>query len=110
MANGVVKKSFEIRNPSNSGATIRKVYTSCMCTSARLITKERQLGPFGMPGHGVIPTINQSLAAGEAATLEVTFDPAAHGPAGVGPIVRNIFVESADGGKLTLEIRASVKP
>ena len=64
-----------------------------------------------MEGHGSpVPTINEELPAGQEAQIEVVFDPAAHGPAGVGPISRNVFVETTDGKKLVFEIKAQVTP
>lgn len=111
MAQGQVTKTFKIKNPTPSAVTIGKLYTSCMCTTAILINSERRVGPFGMEGHGgPIPTINEELTAGGTAEIEVTFDPAAHGPAGVGAITRNILIETTDGKKLVLEIKARVTP
>lgn len=111
MANGPVSKVFTIKNPTDNTATIQKLYTSCMCTSATLIQNSQRIGPFGMPGHGgPIPTIAQTLNAGESAEVEVTFDPAAHGPAGVGPIQRDVYIETVGGGRLVLQIKAQVTP
>jgi hypothetical protein len=110
MAKGVVKKSFKIKNPTSDTITISKIYTSCMCTKATLYNGDRRAGPFGMPGHGVIPTITETLAPGAEATIEAQFDPAAHGPAGVGSIARDIYVETADGGKLNLAFKVQVTP
>ena len=110
MAKGVVKKTYKIKNPTSETITINKIYTSCMCTKATLYNGDRRAGPFGMPGHGVIPTINETLAPEAEATIEAVFDPAAHGPAGVGSIARDIYVETADGGKLNLAFKAQVTP
>ena len=108
MAKGVVKKSFKIKNPTSDTITISKIYTSCMCTKATLYNGDRRAGPFGMPGHGAIPTITETLAPGVEATIEAVYDPAAHGPAGVGSIARDIYVETTDGGKLNLAFKAQV--
>lgn len=110
MANGKVSKVFTIKNSTDNAATIQKLYTSCMCTEATLLQNGQRIGPFGMPGHGPIPTIAQPLNAGESAEVEVVFDPAAHGPAGVGPIQRDIYVETVGGGRLVLQIKAQVTP
>lgn len=67
-------------------------------------------GPFGMPGHGAIPTINEALEPGTEATIEVVFDPAAHGPAGVGKVNRVVTVETASGEALQLSFQATVTP
>ena len=110
MAAGKVSHSFSIRNEGNAPVTIKKIYTSCMCTSADLILKGKRFGPFGMVGHGFVPSINKILDAGEEASVEVTFDPAAHGPAGVGPIQREVTIENSAGEPLVLEIEALVTP
>ncbi|OHA54936.1 MAG: hypothetical protein A2429_00545 [Candidatus Veblenbacteria bacterium RIFOXYC1_FULL_42_9] len=111
MASGKVTVLFNINNAVSSPLTVRKLYTSCMCTSATLLLADRRVGPFSMEGHGSpVPTINEELPAGQEAQIEVVFDPAAHGPAGVGPISRNVFVETTDGKKLVFEIKAQVTP
>lgn len=109
MAAGNVSHSFRIKNSGADAVAINKIYTSCMCTSASLIVGDLKLGPFGMAGHGFIPKINRALAPGEEASLEIVFDPAAHGPAGVGTIQRVIYLETS-AGRQTLEITANVTP
>lgn len=110
MAKGKVTKAFTVKNTTSEPITVSKIYTSCMCTQASLVQGTNRRGPFGMPGHGSVPTISEAVAPGAEAVVEVVFDPAAHGPSGVGPIQRNIFVESTDSGKLTLEFKANVTP
>lgn len=110
MAQGKVSKVFTVKNSTDNATTIQKLYTSCMCTEATLLQNGQRIGPFGMPGHGPIPTIAQPLGANESADIEVTFDPAAHGPAGVGPIQRDVYIETAGGGRLVLQIKAQVTP
>ena len=109
MAKGKVSKSFSIKNTSAQPLTVNKIFTSCMCTVASIVHEGHTEGPFGMPGHGIIPSIDIALAPGKTAEVEVTFDPAAHGPAGVGPIAREIYVDSS-AGRLTLNFTAQVTP
>lgn len=110
MARGIVSREFKIRNSSESPAEIKSIYTSCMCTNATLNLGGRKFGPYGMPGHGFVPRVMQTIGAGEEASLLVEFDPAAHGPAGVGPISRIIAVESSGDARLELSISALVRP
>lgn len=111
MAAGKVSYKFQIKNTNSESYQINKIYTSCMCTSATLLIGGKKVGPFGMPGHGLsVQKINEVLGAGELAEVEVTFDPNAHGPAGVGTIERSVFVESDNGSPLELNIKATVKP
>lgn len=110
MKNGKVNHEFQLANETDNLATIDKVYTSCMCTNALLSIGNKKFGPFGMPGHGIIPSIKALLESKSSATVNVIFDPNAHGPSGVGLMERQVFVEQPDGTKLTLGIRAMVEP
>ena len=111
MAKGVVTKKFMVVNNDDKTATVTKLFTSCMCTKAKLSVGGQNWGPFSMPGHGgSIPKIAAEVPAGETAELEVTFDPAAHGPAGVGQIERTITVEQNGQQPLTFGFRAMVTP
>src|SRR3989344_5370838 len=110
MAKGKVSKSFPITNPTANAIIAKKLYTSCMCTKASLTQGDIRVGPFGMPSHGGIVPISVEIAPGAEAIVEAVFDPAAHGPAGVGPISRDVYLETSDGGKLTLGFKANVIP
>ena len=110
MAAGKVSKVYWIKNISGDPLTISKLYTSCMCTDATLITKAGKKGPFGMPGHGPTPRIEERLAPGETAQVEVVFDPAAHGPAGIGRTDRVTTIENGGGLPLELRFSAMVTP
>jgi len=81
-----------------------------MCTTASLIKGGEKFGPYGMPGHGFFPSLNQRIEPGEEASLEVVFDPAAHGPAGVGRIDRIVNLENNAGKPLELVFSATVTP
>lgn len=110
MADGIVKKIFTISNTTATPVLIEKIYTSCMCTEAVLKTPSGDKGPFGMPGHGVVPSVREEVEAGGTRELVVSFDPAAHGPAGVGRIERLVSVVTDDGGTVEFTIRATVTP
>ncbi|OGN00146.1 MAG: hypothetical protein A3B91_01890 [Candidatus Yanofskybacteria bacterium RIFCSPHIGHO2_02_FULL_41_29] len=110
MANGEVAYEFKVKNVTDQKVEIGKMYTSCMCTVAWFIKGEINKGPFGMPGHGYVPPVKESLNSGEEAVIKVVFDPNAHGPAGIGKIQRSIFIESDGSKSLELQISASVTP
>ena len=110
MAGGKVTHRYWIRNDGTEPLLIRKMYTSCMCTTAALVKGGRKFDPYGMPGHGPIPTINVPIAPQEDAIVEVVFDPAAHGPAGIGPIDRIVTIENSAGQPLELAFSANVTP
>jgi len=110
MAKGKVSHTFKIKNDTSEAVVAKQLYTSCMCTEASLIKADKKVGPFGMPGHDFVPKINETLAAGEEADIEVVFDPAAHGPSGVGPIERVVYLEQEGKNPLEINIKASVTP
>lgn len=110
MAAGKVRHEFKIGNSGPEPVKIIQLSTSCMCTEANLITSAGRKGPFGMPGHGLFnPKISEMLNPGEEGTVEVVFDPAAHGPAGVGPIERAVYIDTSR-GVAELKIKAVVNP
>lgn len=110
MAAGKVEHRFWFRNDSTAPVLVKRVYTSCMCTTAKLVKSTRIIGTYGMPGHGVLPDVDESFAPGEAAYLDVVFDPAAHGPAGLGRTERVVSVESDTGQRLQLAFVVNVRP
>lgn len=110
MAAGKVTHQYWIRNTGNAPIVINKMYTSCMCTTAALVKAGRKSDTFGMPGHGFMPAINASIAPDEAAMVEVVFDPAAHGPAGIGRVERVVTLETNREPPLELTFVANVTP
>ncbi len=95
MSDGIVSHIFEVHNEGKEPVIIKKIYTSCMCTTA-LITNDagKQYGKFGMPGHGGPSQANIEVKPGESISVEAKFDPAAHGPSGVGFAERSIYLET----------------
>jgi hypothetical protein len=110
MAAGKVSHRYWFRNEGYAAVQIRKIYTSCMCTTATFVKGMRVVNQYGMPGHGPLPAVNETLAPGEAAYIDAVFDPAAHGPAGLGPTDRVVTVESNSGQPLQLRFSANVRP
>jgi len=111
MANGNVSYKFKLKNEGNEKIIIKKVYTSCMCTTAAILDESgKKLGDFGMPGHGFIPSFEQRLEPNQTGEVEVIYDPSAHGPAGVGQIEREIILEGQGKQLAILHIKANVTP
>lgn len=110
MAKGTVSHKYQIKNSSDQTVTIEKIYTSCICTKAVLHIDGIQAGPYGMAGHSVLPKVNQTLAPGQIAELEAIFDPAAHGPAGLGKLSRVVVLETADQRQMELKFDVEVIP
>ncbi len=112
MAAGKVSHNFIVKNNGSTPVKITNVSSSCMCTVAYFTTKDQgKSGPFGMPGMSSgSNSANQTIAAGEEAMVEAVFDPAAHGPAGVGNIDRFVYIADKDGNTSQFEIKATVTP
>ena len=110
MAAGKVTHTYKIKNSSSEAVAINKIYTSCMCTSASIMNGSEKKGPFGMPGHTFIPSIDEEVKPSEEVTIEAVFDPAAHGPAGVGRVERVITLENNAGKPIELGFTANVRP
>ncbi len=112
MKDGDVSKVFELENRGTESIFINKVYTSCMCTVAKITTaKGETSGPYGMPGHGGgVSKSNVVIGAGEMVRVEAIFNPAAHGPSGVGLANRTVFIEtnSTQTPKVELNFTATV--
>ena len=96
MKNGKVSHEFEIKNDGTEPLTINKIYTSCMCTTVTMTDNTgKNYGIFGMPGHGgAASRANIKLGVGESLTAKTIFDPAAHGPSGVGLAQRTVYFET----------------
>ncbi len=111
MGNGVVTHNFEVKNDGAETVVVKKVYTSCGCTTAFIIDKTgNRHGEFGMPGHGMQESVSIDVDPGETITVEAIFDPASHGPSGVGLAQRIIYLESnsQSSPKLELTIQSTV--
>ena len=110
MAKGKVSHKYSVTNTGIEPVTVYKLYSSCMCTTASIMNGTEKVGPFGMPGHSGIPSINVVLAPGASTQVEAIFDPNAHGPAGVGKISRVVILENNVGAPLELGFSANVTP
>ena len=113
MSAGKVTRKYALKNSGSSPVNVTKLFTSCMCTQASIATQNDRKGPFGMQGHGgSIPKINLEIKPGETAEVETVFDPAAHGPTGVGKVRRVVYVEtdSSETPEIQLSFEANVTP
>ncbi|MCR4328269.1 MAG: DUF1573 domain-containing protein [Patescibacteria group bacterium] len=110
MGAGKVSHAFTVRNTGDEAVRVTQLYTSCMCTTAQIRASGGDAGPFGMRGHGFLPRINIPIEPGEEAVVEAVFDPAAHGPAGLGSVNRGVYVATDSGKPLELTFSAEVIP
>ena len=106
MAGALVKKTFEIKNIGQGDLKITDISTSCMCTTARLMVGDKISPEFGMTGMDNASTLwSQKIAPGQKGSLEVIFNQALHGEAGLGDIVRAVYVSSNDRQNRKTEVR-----
>lgn len=104
---GNVSHKFEVKNKGSEAMMVKKVYTSCMCTTAYLSDASgKRYGKFGMQGHkGLDLDTDIKIAPGEKAEVEVIFDPFAHGPNGTGKIKRIVYLETSSEKTPKVEIK-----
>lgn len=105
---GNVEKTFEIKNEGTSPLVLTNIVTSCMCTTAQLSLEDRVSPVFGMHTKSAYKL---EVPPQETAKLKVVFDPAFHGPDGVGPITRQVVVETNDSenAELNFMLTATVR-
>jgi len=105
---GKVEKVFDIKNEGAGTLQLYNISTSCMCTTAQLLLGEARSPEFGMHSQS---SYKMEVPAGETARLKVVFDPAFHGPSGVGPATRQIEVQTNDANqqKLIFVLTAMVR-
>ena len=97
---GIVSKDYEVKNTTSGSLSLKKIATSCMCTTAKLKVGDKETRLFGMEMVGdKNPPLDLEIPAGERAKITVEFDPAAHGPEGVGPFDRIVWLYFAQGVK-----------
>ncbi len=98
-AGGYATKSFSIKNTGTEVLKLTNVKTSCHCTKANLTIDGKDSPYFGMSG---VSSWIGEVAPGKEAKLNVVFDPAFHGPQGIGPVERYVSVETNDASKSKL--------
>lgn len=90
---GNVEKTFSLKNTGKDTLTLANIKTSCHCTKA-IVTIDNKTSPsFGM---GSVSSWIGEVKPGGEAQVRVVFDPAYHGPQGVGPISRYVSVVTND--------------
>jgi hypothetical protein len=104
---GNVNKTFEIKNDGPGVLELANVSTSCMCTTAQVIINGDKSPFFGMHAKS---SWQGQIPAGESAQVFIEFDPAFHGPNGVGQISRQISLETndPDNPKITFNLTGNV--
>lgn len=97
---GNATKTFTIKNIGSDTLKLTGVKTSCVCTKAQAIIDGKTSPYFSM--HSTSAWTGE-VTPGKEAQLTVIFDPAFHGPSGVGPIERLVSLETNDVQNPSLE-------
>lgn len=97
---GNVSKTFTIKNTGTDVLQLTNIKTSCACTYAQVTIDGRTSPKFGM--HTTSSWVGE-VTAGKEASFAVVFDPAFHGPTGVGPMERLVSVQTNDINNPNLE-------
>lgn len=97
---GNATKTFTLKNSGTDVLKLSGVKTSCTCTKAQISIDGKTSPYFSM--HSSSSWVGE-VAPGKEARLLVIFDPAFHGPSGVGSIERLISLNTNDVQNPTLE-------
>lgn len=100
---GLVKNTYEIKNTGTEDLKIFRVWTSCMCTTAKLRVGDKESKEFGMHDNPLF--WSENIAPGETGYLDVSFDPAFHGPTGMGNMIREVYLNTNDPNNKTAKVR-----
>lgn len=103
-SNGHAIHEFKIKNTGDKQLQVANLKTSCTCTQTYLKSTKGNGPSFSM--HSQSDWVGK-LAPGEEAAVVVDFDPAFHGPSGVGPISRIVSFETNDPDKPYVEFNFS---
>lgn len=98
IAQGKVSTDFLLTNSGNGNLVITGLETSCMCTSAQIITDENKGPVYGMSAHGNPAAGSTTIAPAGTATLRVFYDPSIHKDS-LGLMTRVVSVHSNAGTK-----------
>lgn len=97
-AGGNVEHSYRIKNNGDKQLKVANLVTSCACTKVYFKSARQESKKFSMKGHSKPSDWAGTLNAGEGAEVIAIFDPAAHGPAGVGAVSRVVSFQTNDPG------------
>lgn len=100
MKGGNISKTFTIKNIGTDTLKLTNIKTSCHCTKAQV-----KIGNISSPYFGMnnVSSWTSEVPPRQEAQLEVVFDPAYHGPQGIGPITRLVSVETNDKSNSRIE-------
>lgn len=84
--------NYTIKNTSNESVLLWEASTSCMCTSAYVISRDKVKSSLINMNPPI--SLDMEIMPWEEITLVAIFDPNAHWPNAVGPIARSVYIET----------------
>lgn len=103
LTDGLLKHTFEIKNKGVGDLKIDRIWTSCMCTTARLRVGENESEEFGMHSNPMF--WSQKITPDQTGFLEVSFDPAFHGSEVTGSVIRAVYLSTNDPQNEKVEVK-----
>ncbi len=101
---GKVPHTFQLKNDGTEPLYLKSAQTSCMCTEARYRLADDSISPrYGM--HNNPTSWSAEILPGGEFSVEVFFDPMAHGPDATGPIQRSIHLVTSAKNTPVLELK-----
>ena len=101
---GLTIHSFKIKNSGEKDLEIANLATSCMCTQVYFKGPTGTSSKMGMKGMSRPSSYKGILKPGETGEIVAEFDPAYHGPTGVGKMERVVSFETNDPDKPYVEL------
>ena len=94
---GKIYTYFDLKNEGKKDLVINRLETSCGCTFAAVVFKDKESPYFAMPGHGYENPEWEGITIppGETAQLKIMYDPDIHKDFR-GPATREVYVFSND--------------
>lgn len=93
---GILYHVFPIKNTGTENLEIANMFSSCMCTKTFLKVTGKDGPSFGMRGASAPSSWVGVLKPGESGEIIAAFNPAYHGPSGVGEVTRTVSFETND--------------
>lgn len=97
---GNMTKEFVVTNEGSETLSLSNINTSCMCTTVRLVKGGEESPEFGMHTKSAYV---MEVQPGEQVSVNVVYDPAFHGPNGLGSITRQVVMDTSDPDRSRLE-------
>lgn len=101
---GILYHVFPVKNIGTKNLEIANMFSSCMCTKTYLKIAGKDGPNFGMRGTSAPSSWVGVLKPGESGEIIAAFNPAYHGPSGLGEVTRTVSFETNDPDQSYIEL------